>query len=173
MTSTPRKNFAALALMCLLSASGAEANEQAGADPGSAGSDGIEGTWILTITPPFGGAQFLAFTSYIPGGVSISSPDRLPPVPGLGTVIGSAQGSWAPVGHRRFVSTHVEFRYGTVGEVVGTVKLRATTRLTSENTLEGQGQLVFCDAVLQHCSATGSALATVVGTRLRAEGPLP
>ncbi|MDQ6629568.1 MAG: hypothetical protein M3Z29_14170 [Pseudomonadota bacterium] len=171
-----RKSLTTAGLALLLAAGGAHADGSAtGHDDDSdrnRGGHELEGTWIVTFTPPFGGATFLAVTSYIPGGVSILSPDRLPPVPGLGTTIGTAQGSWRAVGHRQFVSTHVEFRYGSVGEVLGTAKVRATTRLTSDDTFDGHGQLVFCDAMLDHCSAPGAALATVSGRRLRAEAPI-
>ena len=175
MKQAIRKSLAA-GLALLLAAAGSHADiSAAGYDAESdrnRGGNELEGTWIVTVTPPFGGATYLAVASYIPGGVSIVSPDRFPPVPGLGTATGSAQGSWRAVGHRQFVSTHVEFRYGSVGEVVGTAKVRATTRLTSTDTFDGHGQLVFCDAMLEHCSAPGTALATVSGRRLRAEAPI-
>ena len=133
---------------------------------------GIEGTWVATVTPPFGAPSFLAYSSYIKGGVFIVSPDRLPP--GSGTVIGNAQGSWRAVGDRQFAATHIEFRYGSLGEVVGTAKVRSLVRLISEDSLEGEGQLQLCDAMLQNCSppAPANALATLKGRRLRAERPV-
>ena len=176
MERTVRISSKAAGLVLLVAVIGAHA-DALGVGPdsdalASAATQKLEGTWIVTVTPPFGGPPFLAYTSYVRGGVSILSPDRLAPVPGLGTVIGNAQGSWRASGPRQFVATHVEFRYGSAGEVVGTAKVRSSARLTSDDTFEGQGQLVFCDAMLEHCTAPGPALATVSGRRLHAEGPI-
>jgi hypothetical protein len=168
MKQMARKPIATVGLALMLTAVGAHSDGVANRDEGHE----LEGTWIVTVTPPFGGPAFLGLGSYARGGVLIVSPDRLPPIPGLGTVTGSAQGSWRAVGPRQFVSTHVEFRYGSVGEVLGTAKVRATTRLTSDDTFEGHGQLVFCDAMLEHCSTPSGPLSTISGKRLRAEPPI-
>ena len=132
----------------------------------------IEGTWIATVTPPFGAPSFIAHPSYIRGGVFIISPDRLPPA--LGTPIGNGQGNWRAVGHRQYVETHVEFRYGVLGEVVGTAKVRSIVRLTSDNSFEGSGQLQLCDAMLANCAppAPPSQFAMLKGRRLRVEPPV-
>ena len=130
----------------------------------------IEGTWIATVTPPFGAPSFTGYSSYVNGGVFIVAPDRLPPA--LGTTIGNAQGAWRPISHGRFVSTHVELRYGPAGDVVGSAKVRAVVRLTSDDTFEGQGQLQLCDATLENCLPPGPALSTITGKRLRAELPI-
>jgi hypothetical protein len=131
--------------------------------------DEIEGTWIATVTPPFGAPSFLAHPSYIRGGVFIASPDRLPPE--LGTPVGSGQGNWRAIGHRQFLSTYVELRYGASGEVVGTARVRSIVRLTSDDSFEGWGQLQLCDPMLENCAppAPASALATIKGRRLRVE----
>ena len=161
MKQTICKLAGALGIGLLLATAGANATE-----PGR----GIEGTWIATVTPPFGAPSFLAYSSYIEGGVFIVSPDRLPP--GWGTIIGNAQGAWRTISHHRFVSTHVEFRYGPMGDVVGTAKVRAIVRLISDDAFEGQGQLQLCDAMLENCSPPSTALATITGKRLRAELPI-
>lgn len=170
------KRTAAWGLVLLMAAGGAHGGDtKADRDRDGDRSDQmqkIEGSWVATVTPPFGGPSFLAYSSYIKGGVFIVSPDRLPP--GSGTVIGNAQGSWRAVSNRQFAATHIEFRYGPLGEVVGTAKVRSLVRLISEDSFEGQGQLQLCDAMLENClpPSPANALATLKGRRLRAERPV-
>ncbi len=130
----------------------------------------IEGTWILTVTPPGGAPSFRAVAAYAKGGVVVTTPDRLPP--NLGNTLNDAIGAWRETGHRSFVSTQVEFRYGPMGNVIGSVKLRSAARITRYDTLEGVGQLQLCDGNLNNCSPTASDLAVVLGRRLVAEGPI-
>jgi len=173
MKQTRTKLMTAWSFALLLAATGAHAADSK-ADRGKDGdrneqADEIEGTWIATVTPPFGAPSFLAHPSYIRGGVLIISPDRLPLA--LGTPIGSGQGGWQAVGRRQYLSTHVELRYGLSGEVVGTAKVRSIVRLTSDDSFEGSGQLQLCDLMLDNCSppAPPSAFATIKGRRLRVE----
>ena len=170
---------AALSLLVLATAaSAAETPMTASSSPTSSSSSGrddhddslIEGTWILTVTPPGGAPSFRAVAAYAKGGVVVTTPDRLPP--NLGNTLNDAIGAWRETGHRSFVSTQVEFRYGPMGNVIGSVKLRATARITRYDTLEGNGQLQLCDADVANCSPASSDLAVVVGRRLVAEGPI-
>jgi hypothetical protein len=173
MEQTRTKLVTALSFALLLAAAGAHgADSKADRDKDgdrNEQAEEIEGTWIATVTPPFGAPSFLAHPSYIRGGVFIISPDRLPPA--LGTPIGSGQGGWRAAGHRQYLSTYVELRYGVLGEVVGTAKVRSIVRLTSDDSFEGSGQLQLCDAMLENCSppAPPSAFATIKGRRLRVE----
>lgn len=169
MKQNPCKIIASLGFSLLLAAPLATAFEFDGNDESDGGRQ-IEGTWILTVTPPFGAPSFLAISSYARGGVLVTTPDRLPP--NLGNTINDALGSWRATGHRTFVSTHVEFRYGPMGNVIGTVKLRASTRITKEDAFEGVGQLQLCDATFDHCSPPSPTLSTVMGRRLPAEPPI-
>lgn len=133
----------------------------------------IEGTWLLQVAPPMGAPVFAAVASYSRPGIVIVSPDRLPPIPGVGMALGAGQGSWAATGPREYKQTHVEFRYDATGAVVGTVKLRGTLRLAADDRIEGVGQLQFCDALFENCASPSPLLATVTGRRLPAEAPLP
>jgi hypothetical protein len=97
MEQTRTKFVTAVGLALLLATAGAHGAD-AKADRVKDGdrndeAEEIEGTWVATVTPPFGAPSFLAHPSYIHSGVFIISPDRLPPA--LGTPIGSGQGGLA------------------------------------------------------------------------------
>ena len=132
----------------------------------------IEGTWLVTVTPPAGGPPaYFSTASFARGGTLTTAPD-----PSIGPgVTSTGQGSWEKTGHRQFISTHIAFIYGAGSTIVGTIKINATYRLTDNNTFEGFGQLQICDSTGNHCFLPGPpgappTCATLHGERLRATG---
>ncbi len=171
MNQSTRRSLTTSGLALLLSIGCAHAEESAtgrNADDDT-GARQIEGTWIATVTPP-GAPSSTGYSSYIRGGTFIVSADRFPPA--FGHAAGNSQGSWRAAAHGQFVSTHVGILQSATGDVVGTFKIRASVRLTTADTFEGQGQLQLCDAMFENCAPPIPGLSTVSGRRLHAQGPL-
>jgi hypothetical protein len=132
----------------------------------------IEGTWLVTVTPPAGGPPaYFSTASFGRGGTLITAPD--PSIePG---VTSTGQGSWEKTGRRQFTSTHIAFIYGAGGTIVGTIKINSTYRLTDSDTFEGFGQLQICDSTGENCFFPGPPgvpppCANLHGERLKATG---
>ena len=130
----------------------------------------LEGTWLITVTPPAGGPpQYISLGSYMSGGVLITAPD-----PSVGPGVTSpGQGTWIRTGGNEFASTHVAFTYDSAGHITGTIRIKATYQLNGKDTFDGSGQLQFCDASIENCFTPPGcpALAVVRGQRIEAEGP--
>jgi hypothetical protein len=133
----------------------------------------IEGTWLVTVTPPPGGPPaYFGIASFARGGVMTTAPD---PSVGPG-VTSTGQGSWEKAFPGQFTSTHMAFIYGAGGAIVSTIKINSTYRTTGKNLFDGFGQLQICDATGNNCFFPGSpgvppGCATLHGTRLRPTGP--
>jgi hypothetical protein len=127
----------------------------------------IEGTWSVIVTPPAGGPPaYLGIASFAEGGVMLTAPD-----PSVGpSATSSGQGTWERTRANRFVSTHVAFMYGPGGNIVGSIKINSSYRLTGRDSFEGRGQLQICDASLNNCFSVPGC-ATLQGTRIKAEPP--
>lgn len=130
----------------------------------------LEGTWAVTVTPPAGGPPaYFSLGTFARGGVMITPPD---PSVGPG-VTSTGQGTWVRTGGNEYASTHVAFTYDSGGHITGTIRIKASYRLTSKDTFEGSGQLQFCDPSLNNCFTPPGcpALATLRGERIHAEPP--
>jgi hypothetical protein len=127
----------------------------------------IEGTWSIIVTPPAGGPPaYLAIASFADGGVMLTAPD-----PSVGpSATSSGQGTWERTRENRFASTHVAFRYGLGGSIVGAIKVQSSYQLTGRDSFKGRGQLQICDASVNNCF-TVPGCATLQGTRIKAEPP--
>ena len=173
MNQPSRKSMTTLGLALLLAIGAAHAEESALALARDADADPrgkqIEGTWIATVTP-LGAPSSTGYSSYIRGGAFIVSADRFPPA--FGNAVGNSQGSWRAAPHGQFVSTHVGILHSAAGDVVRTFKIRASVRLTTDDTFEGQGQLQLCDAMFENCAPPFPGLSTISGRRRQAQGPL-
>ena len=172
MNQPSRKSMTTLGLALLLAIVAAHAEDSALARDADADPRGrqIEGTWIATVTPAPGAPSFTGYSSYIRGGAFIVSADRFPPA--FGTAVGNSQGSWRAAAHGEFVSTHLGILRSVAGDVVGTFKIRASVRLTTDDTFEGHGQLQLCDATFENCAPPFPGLSNVTGRRLHAQGPI-
>lgn len=130
----------------------------------------LEGTWLVTVTPPPGGPpQYISLGSYMNGGVLITSPD-----PSVGpSVTSPGQGTWIRTGGNEFASAHVAFTYDAGGNISGAIRIKASYQLTGKDRFEGNGQLQFCDTSLSNCFTPPGCpvLASVLGQRIVAEPP--
>ncbi len=130
----------------------------------------LEGTWIVTVTPPAGGPPaYFSLASFASGGVLITSPD-----PSVGpTVTSTGQGTWERTRGNQFASSHVAFMYDSGGHITGTIRINSSYQLTGKDSFVGSGQLQFCDLSVNNCFTPPGcpALATLRGTRLEAEPP--
>ena len=131
----------------------------------------LKGTWRITVTPPPGSpAQpYISLGSFTSAGVLITSPD---PSVGPG-VTSTGQGTWAKTGGNQFASTHVAFTYDAVGNITGTIRIKASYQLTGDDSFEGSGQLQFCDVTINNCFTPPGCptLATLHGERITADPP--
>jgi hypothetical protein len=139
---------------------------QAQDDSGTSGQ--IEGTWLLTVTPPLPQIPpFKVFVSFARGGAFVTSPE----VTATGVVVGQSQnGAWTHLGGHEFASTGMEF--GTVPDTgqPGIFKIRSIFQLISKDDLVGNGSLSFCDTSGDNCRPL-PACSTIQGKRIKAEAP--
>lgn len=137
----------------------------------SDGAPMIEGTWIVTVTPPAGGPPaYMSLASFATGGVMTTPPD-----PSVGPGASNGQGSWERTRGTRngFTSSHVAFMSDAGGHITGTVRINSNYHLIGKNTFEGSGQIKFCDVTVNNCFTPPGCpvLATLRGTRLEAVAP--
>jgi hypothetical protein len=128
----------------------------------------IEGTWLLTVTPPLPQIPpFKVFVSFARGGAFVASPE----VTATGVVVGESQnGAWAHLGGQAFASTGMAF--GTMPDTgqPGVFKIQSIFELRSQDELVGNGSLSFCDTAGDNCRPL-PACSTIQGKRIKAEPP--
>ena len=136
------------------------------------GGEVIEGTWLVSVTPPPGGPPaYFGIASFARGGAMIVAPD-----PSIGPgVTSTGQGSWEKTALGQFNSTHIAFVYSADGHIVNTIKINSTYRTTGKNIFDGFGQLQICDPTGNNCFFPGPPglpppCATLHGTRLKPTG---
>jgi hypothetical protein len=130
----------------------------------SEGAGSIEGTWVVTVSPPNNLAPpHNVLVSFARGGVTSGIPDiYLPPVAGT---MESPFGNWSQIGRNQYVATIAAFTHDDAGKVTGAVRIDFSYRITDGGTLEGQAHLNLCDLSF-NCSSAGPATAALTGTRL-------
>ena len=139
---------------------------QAQGDGGTAGP--IEGTWLLTVTPPVPHIPpFKVFVSFARGGAFVTSAE----VTEGGAIVGGPQnGAWKKIGDHEFASSGMAF--GTMPDTgqPGIFKIDSVFRLAGKDELVGNGSLSFCDTSGNTCR-TQPGCSTIQGTRVKAEAP--
>ncbi len=126
----------------------------------------IEGTWLLTVTPPpeSGRSPFNVLISFTRGGVFLASAE----VNAQG--LPAQNGTWTKAGSNEYVSTALSFRSGATADDVFTFKVKSLFRVVGEDELEGAGELAICDASGNNCQSLPGC-STLRAVRLRAEQP--
>jgi hypothetical protein len=140
------------------------------AESSSAGTFGIEGGWLVTVTPPAGSpgpASFKALDSFSAGGgySGRSSTDAA-------TNFSPAYGTWRRTDEEEgIVVTQAQFSHDPSGNPTGTVIVHRQMHSTSPDTLEGTSQISFCDLNGNNCfSPPGHAVVSAI--RIKAAGPV-
>ena len=129
----------------------------------------IEGTWLLTVTPPVPIIPtFKVFVSFARGGAFVASEE----VTASGAIIGTPQnGAWKHLGGHEFASTGMAFGNVPPTNQPGIFKIQSVFRLLGKDELEGNGRLASCDTAGENCRPL-PACSTIQGTRVKAEAPL-
>lgn len=125
----------------------------------------IEGTWLLTVTPPLGSGQppFQVLVSFGRGGVFLASAER-------GTQGLPAQyGSWMKSGSTAYITTALAFGSGPGGQPL-TFKVKSQFALVGDDLLEGNGSLAICDPTGNNCNVFPGC-SVLSATRVKAEAP--
>ncbi len=91
----------------------------------AAGEDGksLQGSWIVTTSIP-GDSPFQSLASITGDGTFVESLQ-----PGLNPFVSDCHGVWARTGHHEFATTCVYLRSDTVGNHIGSTKVRAIAEL--------------------------------------------
>jgi hypothetical protein len=136
------------------------------AKDGATAASQIEGTWILTVTPPpeSGQPPFNVLISFARGGVFLASAET--GAQGLP----AQYGTWTKVGSKEYVSTGLAFGTGATPAAVFTFKVKSLFRVVGEDELEGDGQLAICDAAGGNCQFPPGC-AALRALRVKAEPP--
>jgi len=139
---------------------------QAQDDGGTSGQ--IEGTWLLTVTPPVPQIPtFKVFVSFARGGAFVASEEFTT----SGNVIGDPQnGAWKHIGGHEFASTGMAFGIMPDNNQPGIFKIQSVFLLLGNDELEGKGRLAFCDSFGNNCRPLPGC-STIQGTRVKAEAP--
>jgi len=136
------------------------------AKDGAAAAPQIEGTWLLSVTPPpeSGRPPFNVLISFARGGVFLASAEA--GAQGLP----AQNGTWSKVGGKEYVSTALSFGTGATPNDVFTFKVKSLFRVVSEDELEGAGELAICDASGNNCQSLPGC-STLSAVRVKAEPP--
>jgi hypothetical protein len=119
------------------------------ADDGAAAAPQIEGTWLLTVTPPpeSGRTPFQVLISFARGGVFLASAEaRAQGLP-------AQYGTWKKAGSNEYVATALSFGTGATPSDVFAFKVKSLFRVVGEDELEGAGELAICDASGNNCQS--------------------
>lgn len=135
------------------------------------GARSVEGTWAVTVTPPFPGApSHKAYISFVPGGVVVAGPDPfLPPSVAPIVRMATAQGTWESTRPKEFAWTFIALGFDVSGSPVGFLKFSGRARLTGKDSFEGAAKVARCELDLTTCGPYTSAAAANLGTRLPLE----
>ena len=136
------------------------------ADDGAATAPQIEGTWLLSVTPPpeSGRPPVNVLISFARGGVFLASAEA--GAQGLP----AQNGTWTKAGSKEYVSTALAFGTGATPNDVFTFKVKSLFRVVGEDELEGAGQLAICDASANNCQSLPGC-STLHALRVNAEPP--
>lgn len=125
----------------------------------------IEGTWLLTVTPPLESGQppFQVLVSFGRGGVFLASAET--GMHGLP----AQYGSWMKSGSAGYITTAMAFGNGPGGELL-TFKVKSLFTLLGEDVLEGTGSLAICDPTGNNCNVLPGC-SVLSATRVKIEAP--
>jgi hypothetical protein len=121
----------------------------------------IEGTWLLTVTPPpqSGQPPFRVLISFARSGIFLASAEA------SATGLPAQYGSWTKAGDQ-YVATALSF--GASG--VSTFRVRSVFSFIGEDELGGSGDLSICDASGKYCQSFPGC-SSLRATRLSVEPP--
>lgn len=134
----------------------------------------LQGSWLVTVTPPGGAPPFQALVTFDAGGGVVGSAQGdvlLQAPPGVPPVATAAHGAWEQTAKREFLFTFRQIFYGADGSSQGGAKIRSAVTLNeSGDEWSGQLKVEYFDT---YGNVVFSGEGTMQATRIVAEPLAP